>query len=438
MLLGKVLGRLYLLKLIMIKIFSGVNLIKSDLYGQYTNKGFMDAIGVQYKYLSEFMCLPMLFLVGCSASLDHRVNRVESVDIKQHEKRIDDVSNKITLIVNDTNRLHNEMGEVKTFNKTFQQKMEGLEVTVSNLNERISSLNTSAKTPEVVQPSDEDIEVKPQLSIINTSKSSEVPESDIQKTIIAGSPLAIAKGFWDAMNAKDIQAVRSYVTKESTDKIQIKDKDVTTNCKVTFGEAKIEDNKTIIETTMQAHEGTTEFDVQMQTILIKEDRQWKVNADQTMMSMFGGAMDEMIKGLGKITEKGHKKGVEEMGEIVDEGVQKGVEETTLTSEAKPVITPSKQETTIISEQAKRELFVKNNIARLAEAEFPDNKETLWNILSFEHTAHLTCVKVEPTSATVGYPRLEFIISFEKPDIPRVIRILDFKDGKYSLISAKKK
>ena len=264
----------------MIKIFSGVNLIKSDLYGQYTNKGFMDAIGVQYKYLSKFMCLPILFLIGCSASLDHRVNRVESVDIKQYEKRIDDVSNKITLIVNDTNRLHNEMGEVKTFNKTFQQKMEGLEVTVSNLNERISSLNNSAKTPEVVQPSDEDTEVKPQLSIINTSKSSEAPESDIQKTI--------------------------------------------------------------------------------------------------------------------------------------------------------------QETTIISEQAKRELFVKNNIARLAEAEFPDNKETLWNILSFEHTAHLTCVKVEPTSATVGYPRLEFIISFEKPDIPRVIRILDFKDGKYSLISTKKK
>ena len=330
------------------------------------------------------------------------------------------------------------MGEVKTFNKTFQQKMEGLEVTVSNLNERISSLNTSAKTPEVVQPSDEDTEVKPQLSIINTSKSSEVPESDIQKTVIAESPLAIAKGFWGAMNAKDIQAVRSYVTKESRDKIQIKDKDATTNCKVTFGEAKIEDNKTIIETTLQAHDGTTEFDVQMQTILIKEDRQWKVNADQTMMSMFGGAMDEMIKGLGKITEKGHKKGVEEMGEIVDEGVQKGVEETTLTSEAKPVITPSKQETTITSEQAKRELFVKNNIARLAEAEFPDNKGTLWNILSFEHTAHLTCVKVEPTSATVGYPRLEFIISFEKPDIPRVIRILDVKDGKYSLISTKKK
>ena len=82
--------------------------------------------------------------------------------------------------------------------------------------------------------------------------------------------------------------------------------------------------------------------------------------------------------------------------------------------------------------------MKNNIARLAEAEFPDNKETLWNILSFEHTAHLTCVKVEPTSVTVGYPHLEFIISFEKPDIPRVIRILDFKDGKYSLISTKKK
>src|SRR3990172_5985918 len=337
MLLGKVFGRLYVLKLIMIKIFSGVNLIKSDLYGQYTNKGFMDAIGVQYKYLSEFMCLPMLFLVGCSASLDHRVNRVESVDIKQYEKRIDDLSNKITLIVNDTNRFHNEMGEAKTFNKTFQQKMEGLEVTVSNLNERISSLNTSAKTPEVVQPSDEDIEVKPQLSIINTSKSSEVPESDIQKTIIAGSPLAIAKGFWDAMNAKDIQAVRSYVTKESRDKLQIKDNDAATNCKVTFGEIRIEDNKTSIETTMQTHNETTEFEVQMQTILVKEDGQWKVDADKTMMSMFGGAVGEMVKGLGKTVGEGIKKGIKEIEKAMAENTQEDIEETTQTSEVKPDI-----------------------------------------------------------------------------------------------------
>jgi len=274
------------------------------------------------KYL--LICFPMLFLFGCAATMEQRVDRMESVDSRMLEKRIDDLSSTITLVVHDGNRLHNDIEDIKISNKTLQQKIEGLEATVRNLNEQFVSLNASAKAKETVQPPDEETNAEPQVSAINNNEPADKPESDIQKTVNAKDQLAVAKGFWDAMNAKDIQAVRSYVTKESTDKIQIKDKDATTNCKVTFGEAKIEDNKTIIETTLQAHDGTTEFDVQMQTILIKEDRQWKVNADQTMMSMFGGAMDEMIKGLGKITEKGHKKGVEEMGEIVEEGSSKEI------------------------------------------------------------------------------------------------------------------
>src|SRR3989338_1942969 len=100
--------------------------------------------------LVKFLCFPMLFLFGC-ASIDQRVNSVDSVDSRLLEKRIDDLSGTITLIVNDTNRLHNKLEEVKTSNKTIQQKMEGLEVTVRNLNEQIVILHTSAKTPEIVQ-----------------------------------------------------------------------------------------------------------------------------------------------------------------------------------------------------------------------------------------------------------------------------------------------
>ncbi|HHT9111607.1 MAG TPA: hypothetical protein ACFYDZ_10690, partial [Candidatus Brocadiaceae bacterium] len=90
-----------------------------------------------------------------------------------------------------------------------------------------------------------------------------------------------------------------------------------------------------------------------------------------------------------------------------------------------------------SEQTKRELFIKGNIARLAETEFPDNKGIQWNILGFEHKAHLTHVEAEPISATLAYPRFKFVVSFKNPETPRVIGLFCFKDGQYSLWSAKK-
>jgi len=423
------------------------------------------------KYTIKYVWLPILILSGCTASLQQRVDKTDNADSKRLEKRIDDLSSTITLIVNDTNRLHNKMEDVKTFNKTIQQKIEGLEVTVRNLNEQIVTRNASAKTLEIVQPPAEEADVKPQLPITDSSKPFEKPEADIQKTINVEDQLAVAKGFWDAMNAKDIQAVRVYVTKESADKLQIKDKDVTANCKVTFGNIKIEDDKTIIDTTMQTNEGTTEFQVQMQTILVKEDGQWKVDADQTMMSMFGGAMGEMMNGLGKALEEGFKKGFEEMGKSMAEGMQKGVEVMTQDSEARPdatpspkletaivertekagleeskqsyevkpeIISPLKQETALISEEAKRESYLRDNIVRLAEAEFPDNKGIQWNIISLEHKAHLTYVVVEPNPANLDYPRFKFAVSFKNPEMPRVIGIYCFKDGQYSLFSTKKK
>jgi len=418
------------------------------------------------KYSIQYVWLPILILSGCTASLQQRVDKTDNADSKRLEKRIDDLSGTITLIVNDTNRLHNKIEAVMVSNNAIQQKIEGLEATVRNLDERIVSLSASAETLEIVQPSVKETEIKPQLPLTDTdtSKPSEKPEPDIQKTVNVEDQLAVAKGFWDAMNAKDIQAVRLYVTKESADKLQIKDKDVTANCKVTFGNIKIEDDKTIIDTTMQTNEGTTEFQVQMQTILVKEDGQWKVDADQTMMSMLGGAMGEMMNGLGKTLAEGFKKGFEEMGKSMAEGMQKGVEvmtqdsdaipdatpspksETTILdqtkkigleeskqiSETKPDITPTKQEPAMINEPSKRESYLRDNIVRLAEAEFPDDKGIQWNIISLEHKAHLTYVVVEPNPANLDYPRFKFTVSFKNPEMPRVIGIYCFKDGQYGL------
>ena len=123
----------------------------------------------------------MLFLFGCAATMEQRVDRMDSVDSRLLEKRIDDLSGTITLVVNDGNRLHNEFEELQSFNKTFQQKFEQLEATVKNLNEQIVSLNTSAKTQETVQPPAEETDAEPQVSTINNNEPADKPKPDIQK-----------------------------------------------------------------------------------------------------------------------------------------------------------------------------------------------------------------------------------------------------------------
>ena len=130
--------------------------------------------------------------------------------------------------------------------------------------------------------------------------------------------------------------------------------------------------------------------------------------------------------------------IRELSRIED--IQKGAEEKIQTVGETPAVIPLKPETAVIgeiSEQTKRELFIKGNIARLAETEFPDNKGIQWNILGFEHKAHLTHVEAEPISATLAYPRFKFVVSFKNPETPRVIGLFCFKDGQYSLWSAKK-
>ena len=330
------------------------------------------------KNLLMYLCFPMLFLFGCSSSFDKRINKEHSANSRLLEERIDELSGKINLIIHDTNVLHNEMEEAKTPNKTAQQKIEELEATVRNLNEQVSSLNAPAKTSDFVRPPAEETDVK-----------QPVPSTDSNKPAD------------------------------------------------------------------------------------------KVDADQTIIPVSGESMGEMTQGPGKTTEEVPDKGAEEMGKSIAEDMQKGLQEMTQTGEAQPDIMPQKQEAAIISEvteqnkdqgiqkstedimqaseaepditpqkqetaatnevsePTKREAFLKDNIVRLAETEFPDNKGIQWNILSFEHKAHLTHVEVEPTPATVGYPRFKFAVSFKNPETPRVIGTYCFKDGQYSLLSTRK-
>lgn len=409
------------------------------------------------KYFLRCVCFPMLFLFGCSTSFNKQAHNEHRVKSGLLEKRIDDLSGKINLVVTDANVLHNEMDATKTSNTIIQKKIDGLEAKIRDLNERITRLNTPINrtnaTPLLTEP--------PIISNVSVtdSKPTMTPASPVMDAGHTEDPLAVARGFWDAMNASDIQTAGLYVTKEGRDTLQKKDTDATANRKVTFGEVRTEGNKTSIETTIQPYPEATEPDIRMQTVLVKEDGQWAVDAGRTMASMPGGVMGETIQGVGTAKEAGAGVNTEEGAKATATAIQ----EMPQASDTQADTIPAKQESTVVTTEidkqsevvgsqkdagktkqageagspAQREAFLKENIARLAEAEFPDQKGLQWNILSFEHKAHLTYAEAEPTPSTLGYPRIKFAVSFKNPETPRVIGTYGFKDDQYSLLSTKK-
>lgn len=405
------------------------------------------------KYFLRCVCFPMLFLFGCSTSFNKQAHNEHRVKSGLLEKRIDDLSGKINLVVTDANVLHNEMDATKTSNTIIQKKIDGLEATIRDLNERITRLNTPINrpnaTPLLTEP--------PIISNVSVTDSKPIttPASPVMDAGHTEDLLAVARGFWDAMNASDIQTAGLYITKESRDTLQKKDTDATANRKVTFGEVKMEDNKTSIETYSEAIASES----RIQTVLVKEDGQWRVDVAQTMASMPGGAMGETIQGVGMAKEAGAGVNTEEGAKAMATAIQ----EIPQASDTQADTIPAKQESTVVTTEidkqsevvgsqkdagktkqageagspAQREAFLKENIVRLAEAEFPDQKGLQWNILSFEHKAHLTYAEAEPTPSTLGYPRIKFAVSFKNPETPRVIGTYGFKDGQYSLLSTKK-
>ncbi|MCF6158585.1 MAG: hypothetical protein E3K32_08415 [wastewater metagenome] len=108
------------------------------------------------KYVRKYIWFPLVFLLGCSA-LSHQNNSpspnqkiavMDDTGSRLLEKRIDDLSTTITFIINDTNRLHNKMDEIKVSNITIQKKIEGLEIMVGDLDKQIAVLAASAQTAE--------------------------------------------------------------------------------------------------------------------------------------------------------------------------------------------------------------------------------------------------------------------------------------------------
>jgi len=119
-------------------------------------------------------------------------------------------------------------------------------------------------------------------------------------------PKAVADKFWDAAKDGNTGKMQKLVTKSSLANLQEQSGGGIKKGDIELGKAKLDGDKALIPTAMD-NDG---FKVNFETVAIKEDGKWKVDLNQTMMSMMGaamaGAMKEMDTALEGIVEEGMK------------------------------------------------------------------------------------------------------------------------------------
>jgi hypothetical protein len=134
--------------------------------------------------------------------------------------------------------------------------------------------------------------------------------------------LSVAKEFWAALEDQNLEKAKSYATIETRNSLQLNEREENEDVEIEFGEVTVEDSQTRVQTTMRSIGEESETTIPLETVLVKEEGEWRVDVDQTMMSLFGGAMGRMMEGLGEAM----KDGMEDMGKAMVEGMKGAMEE----------------------------------------------------------------------------------------------------------------
>ncbi len=143
--------------------------------------------------------LPILFF-GCSTTSSERLKDTDRrvVEISKTtqtlEKRLDDLSRSISLIVNDGNGLHNDMDDIKNRNNDIQQKIKEIETIIKNLDEHVCGLDANYKTTgedlnkRIDDIQKAEIELSNRLEMMKLGTKEEVKEEVKEKTLSSTIP----------------------------------------------------------------------------------------------------------------------------------------------------------------------------------------------------------------------------------------------------------
>lgn len=86
--------------------------------------------------------------------------------------------------------------------------------------------------------------------------------------------------------------------------------------------------------------------------------------------------------------------------------------------------------------AEREKYLRDNIAKISQENFPDNLRNTWKILNFTHKETQTYIEVEPEPKDVGYDKFIYVMNYSQNDrTPLCVGVYCLTKGEYSLLCA---
>ena len=379
------------------------------------------------KYI-PLLCIPLLLLFGCSTTPDQARNRADNAASRRLEKRIDDLSDTISLLVNDGNRLHNDLAEVKALTRDIQLKTEGLATSIRDLEERMEEFAASVKDQDAAPLPYSDGNAATERSPL--ADFNELPEkviSDVQQVVSNDEVRTAVDEQTKAPALEDTSAVQTGsagiekkedIRKEAKEAVRL----VVDNTQKTPAENKTAE-ATITKQDLAAH-NTAEAQEEARN----SEEVAKTEAKGIAAAPAVAPVIQEAVVVAKVTS-------------AVESTQKGSETAKQVSGQKADVAPPKQDAAVanlLSDPRTREPYLKEAISRLAEKVFPDNKGAQWNIISFDHKAHLTHTEAEPLQADLGYPRFKFVVSFKTPENPNIIGTYSFSGGQYTPYFPKKK
>ena len=100
------------------------------------------------------------------------------------------------------------------------------------------------------------------------------------------SPMEVSDKFWTAVKNRDGQAAAGYVTSGSLEtlKKQDMDQDILPINNVSFGKTVIDGEQAWVDTDVEIA-GNDPFNLPLKTVLLMENRQWKIDYDKTVASV---------------------------------------------------------------------------------------------------------------------------------------------------------
>ncbi len=107
----------------------------------------------------------------------------------------------------------------------------------------------------------------------------------------------VARDFWSAMAAKDLEKAKTYAKKGTMDGVTPNDD--SSMDKIGLKAATKKNGVTVIPTTVTATENGHEKSISFDTVLDQENGEWKVDFEKTTTSMLGFSMQDMMEGMGK-------------------------------------------------------------------------------------------------------------------------------------------